>query len=839
MPVLVALPVPRLPPLTYADPHEGSTQVGCRVMVPLGKRMVTGTVVKIDVEAVPNMKAVVEVLDEVPAFPPLLMDLTHNISDYYLCSWGETLAAALPSGMSPGSLIRVRITADLPEEALSALHKRAPRRAQLLELIQQYASDVSVDHLQRLMKGAPVTDQLDALQRMGVIEVEHSVEKDAKARTVRAVSISSVLASDETTLREAFNLLDAKAPKQSLTLGHVYLAHRNGTHIVPVSALLQELKITSSVVAGLIAREFLTEHYVPASFADEGFENSLSARDESELDLTKEQQSAVEVLTTSVSSGSFNPYLLHGVTGSGKTIVYQRVIQHALGLGKRALVLVPEIALTPQLSDRFRAVFGSRVGVLHSKLAMGERITLWRAIRHGEIDVVVGARSAVFAPLENVGVIVVDEEHEPSYKQDHPAPRYNGRDVAAIRANLHACTLILGSATPSLETLANVSAGRYTQLSLSTRADGAILPTVEVVDIRRERKDKRMQGAFAFTTVDAITANIAENKGSLVFINRRGYASQLQCLDCGDVPACTQCDVSLTYHKVNATLRCHYCGYSEPLRTSCYVCGSIDLREAGTGTQRVQEDLDEALNRRLGKPARIQRFDADTTGRKGEHRRILREFSRGNIDVLIGTQMIAKGLDLPSVTLVVVVNADLSLHQQDFRASERTVQLLLQVSGRAGRVQESPGRVIIQTSAPTHPAIQTALSGERSPQSLLDWAAEEMLVRKELSYPPFSRFICIEISSLEETAAEDHARILSALIPERSQTHLRLEPVAPSVARIRNRYRRIIIVKNLKATDPSGRDCRALLRSALAEYYATYSSSGVRVTVDIDAQGNV
>lgn len=838
MPIHVALPLPRLDPFTYSLPEGIEVRCGCRVLVPLGSRTLTGTVVAIDQPPVASMKNILEVLDDVPWFSQTLLDLTRRVANYYLASWGEVLQAALPTGLSPTSVISVILRREITDLDLETISRKAPRRAALLGELRTHEGEVTVAFLQKKLQGASIADQLEALQRIGWISMTTSVEALRTPRMVRGASVAPSLMADEGALRAAFDLLDTKAPKQSLALGHIYLTSQRDGRPVPISRLTNELHVSASVIDSLEKRGFIEITTVIGTTEENG-DASLIMRNEDEVALTPEQKKAVDEIVGRVSTGKLELVALHGVTGSGKTVVYQRAISHVLALGQSALVLVPEIALTPQLADRFRAVFGNRVAVLHSKLAIGERIGLWQQIRSGEFAIVIGARSAVFAPLDNVGLIVVDEEHEPSYKQDDPAPRYNGRDVAIMRGQISGCPVVLGSATPSMETLASIKANRATLLSLTHRADGAVLPIIDVVDLREERKARRMNGALSFTALDAIAQRIVQKEGTLVFLNRRGYAVNVQCQDCGNVPMCKNCDVALTYHKSSHCLKCHYCGYVEPMHGACTTCGSIDLRESGTGTQRIEEELATALNERLGSASRVVRMDADTTSKRGEHRAILQRFARGEIDVLVGTQMIAKGLDIDRVTLVVVVNADLSLHQNDFRASERTVQLLTQIAGRAGRAAGRPGKMIIQTSSPLHPAIVASIQGERSPQEIRLWIEEEMSLRRDVLYPPFTRFIVLEVSSLSESMAEDHSRLLAALIPARTEYMIRLDPVVPTVARIRNAYRRIIVIKNLKDLDPSGSNCRSLLRNALAMYHSLYASASVRVTLDIDANGNL
>lgn len=827
----VALPLPRLAPLTYLLPEPlGVVTVGCRVLVPLGKRIVTGTVTAVDVDAVDNARPVIEVVDDAPSFTPSVLRLATWVADYYLCSVGEVLQAAMPSGLAPEAVVRVSLVDDPSDATLEAMERRAPKRAALVRLLREHRGDISVAWIEQRLGTTSIADQLDALQRAGVVRITNAIDDVVGPRMARAVALADHLAGDDAALRAAFDELDRRAPKQSVLLGQLYLARQRGEGPSVRATLLQETHSSASALDALVAKGLAvdTTVIVRRTATEPG---DLARADEVEAHLTDEQQAAVDVVHEAVRSKAPQPILLDGVTGSGKTLVYLHAIRHVLAAGATALVLVPEISLTPQLSDRFRAAFGDLVVMLHSRMGTGERADAWRAIRDGSARVVIGPRSAVFAPLENVGLIVVDEEHEPSYKQDDPAPRYHGRDVAIVRATIEGCPVVLGSATPSLESVANVRSGRFRHCRLTHRADGATLPATIVVDMRAERKAGRIHAAFSHTMLDAVADRLDRGEGVLVFLNRRGFAASLHCADCGDVPSCRNCDVALTWHKHAGALRCHYCGYVEPARTICTTCGGTSMTDVGTGTQRIEEDLVEWIVQ-TGRTARVQRMDADTTSKKGSHRRMLQQFADGAIDVLVGTQMIAKGLDIARVTLACIVNADQALHQADFRASERTVQLIVQVAGRAGRRGDRPGAVIVQTSSPTHPAIVAATTG-----AMESWQREEFLHRAEALYPPVARFIVIDVSGMDEELVNHHATIVERLIPAEAPSFIRLPAIPPAIPRVRNRYRRVIVVKNVKKVDPSGGLCRRHLAAALEIYYRDHAHRSVRVSVDVDANG--
>jgi primosomal protein N' (replication factor Y) len=740
----------------------------------------------------------------------------------------------MPSGMQPNTIMRIHVERPLSTSEYETMMRRAPKRASLLRILDQAKGDVSVSYLQRQAKTQYVADQLDALVRDGWISIVAEQVRQVRGRMIRCVEIAQALQDDQAELRSVFDILDKKAPKQSLALAFVKL-HVSASPL-PVAELSEKTGVGISSIDSLIEKGYLREYHIDSGkMASEG---SLVQRDEREVCLTHEQESIIETIRNDMRTHGFSAHLLRGVTGSGKTIVYQRLIDEVLTQQKKALLLVPEIALTPQLGDRFRALYGSRVVVLHSRVSMGERIQTWNRIAKGDVDVVIGARSAVFVDIPSLGLIIVDEEHEASYKQDEPAPRYHARDVAVMRAKFTDCAVVLGSATPSLESYHNALLQRYRTHELTQRADGVSFPTILAVDLRLARKTKQMVGAFAVETLIAMADRIRRNEGVLVFLNKRGFAAHVQCNDCGTVPMCSNCDVALTYHKYPNVLKCHYCGASQQFHQACSTCGSTDVAEIGAGTQKLEEELGEALREYLDKPASIARMDADSTSRKGQHRLLLQQFSQGAIDVLVGTQMIAKGLDIDRCTLVVVVHADQSLFHADFRASERTMQLMLQVSGRAGRAVNKPGLVLLQTYSTTDPTMQVCVSGEQDRVALSVWYQKEHAARREVTYPPFARFIVIECRSLEESLAQQHAEIVWALLSKEHDAVRVYPPVPPSVSRVRNMYRRIIVIKNNKELDPSGQICRSYLRAMQDEYYRRHASSEVRLIIDIDARGS-
>ena len=538
------------------------------------------------------------------------------------------------------------------------------------------------------------------------------------------------------------------------------------------------------------------------------------------MKLMPEQAEALQEINTlideSAAGNKTAPLLLHGVTGSGKTEVYLQAIAKVLEHGRSAIVLVPEIALTPQTVQRFAARFGKRIAVLHSALSDGERFDEWHRIRSGEADVVVGPRSALFAPVRNPGLIVVDEEHEPSYKQDE-TPRYHARDVAVVRGFQENCAVVLGTATPSLESWNNAQKGKYNLASLTRRVSNRPMPDVYIIDMRIENSGSGHAQIFSTPLLDAIKERLNRGEQTILFLNRRGYSNSLQCPSCGHVAECPECNISYTYHSVDNCLRCHVCGGWKHVPSACPACGEPVLKYAGYGTQRVEI----ALNKCFPK-ARLLRMDADVTNRKSSHDELLSKFKTRQADILLGTQMIAKGLDFPNVTLVGVLNADISLHMPDIRAGERTWQLLAQVSGRAGRA-ELPGEVYIQTYTPEHPAIRVA-GGQLSFDTMVE---RELMERKDGCYPPFTHLICLTFRGRSEEKTSMAARCYADELKGCGVPMIVSDAAPAPLARAKGFYRYQVLMRS-----PSAKKMVKALRDLMA---CQKMSDDVRMSVDVDA----
>ena len=538
------------------------------------------------------------------------------------------------------------------------------------------------------------------------------------------------------------------------------------------------------------------------------------------LPLMPEQAKALDHILNVMDSGTPETVLLHGVTGSGKTEVYLQAISHAVDQGQGAIVLVPEIALTPQTVDRFRARFADkpeRVAVLHSSLSDGERYDEWHRIRAGEAVIVIGARSALFAPVENLGLIVVDEEHEPTYKQDE-VPRYNARDAAVMRGHRERCAVVLGSATPALESYCNAKNGKYSYVDMPSRVDDRKMPAMRVIDMRIEAQRDGKAGLFSKELIEAIYSRLDRGEQTMIFLNRRGFSASLLCPSCGHKAECDHCSVSLTYHKARHRLICHTCGEEQTVPDRCPECNSPEFKYAGAGTEKIEEVM-----AKLFPKASIARMDSDSMRKKNAHRDVLAKFRVGKIDILIGTQMIAKGLDFPNVTLVGVVNPDHALHMADFRAGERVFQLLTQVSGRAGR-GEVEGEVMVQTYTPHHPAIQFARR-----MDFEGFCDQELAFRKELHYPPYAHLTCITLRGVNESIVEKTGDTLYQYLEQCVTGDVMLSPLMPApISRARGEYRYQILMRAERTASMT----RAVRRSVSA---IQKWPKGVKCTIDVDA----
>lgn len=821
---------------TYAVPEawRDLELIGMRVSVPFGRRTLTGVVVEeresTDLEKVRDL---LDLLDNELLFTPEMLRFADWMSHYYVSPLGETLRSMMPQGMTPESTQKIALAGPEVVEEVASLRRTAPRQAAILLALADHPKGITVSYLQKKVGADNLYSQLEALEEKAFIVRTTEQGKGTKAKTARGARLRPDLMDDEDERHRLFDELDRVAPKQAAILALLFTqAMRVGNDYVYASDLLEAADASESALKGLVTRGAIELEDIEVSreelLSDDAEPEGRVTEHRTEKIVPNEaQQHAIDAIVAQIERKEFKTFLLHGVTGSGKTQVYIETIEHAIAHGKKAIMLVPEITLTVQLVERFTNVFGDRVVVLHSRMSPGERYDGWRRAATGGCDVVIGARSALFAPIRDLGIVVVDEEHEGSYKQYDAQPRYNARDAAVVRAQLSGAVAVLGTATPSIESYYNAGRGKYQLLELPERVDNAREPKIVVVDTVTQRKQKLMRGALSVRLLKDIQERINRKEGVILLQNRRGFATRLECMACSHSPTCPHCAVTLTYHKKREELHCHYCGYARKADRTCEVCGHHDLRQPGVGTQKVEEELE------LNLPgARIVRMDLDTTTRKGAHRQILSSFANGEVDILLGTQMVAKGLDFSRVTLVGVISADTQLLLPDFRASERAFQLLTQVAGRAGRRSSMEGEVVIQTAHPNHPAIQASFA--RNYMMLYN---EELQTRRELNYPPFARFIVIEFRSEDQRETEAHARIFRQLLPTNLPALDILGPTAALIWKLRNQYRYQIVIKNSKAADPAGKIFYQVFSDAYERYHREHAKSTVQIIVDVDAQG--
>ena len=763
---------------TYQVPQELAPRlaVGCQVMVPLGARSVPGFVVRLHQDPQSrDLKPVQQLLREAPALPRALVELAQWIADYYLCSLGEALQPALPPG-SPRLSRRARLVAPAggappaDSELVRRLTRESPECAAAVRILRECGGEASLRRLER-EAGAEAVRRLRAA---GALEVDARV---VAGRARWATSVELVRPARE--VRQAAEALRRRAPKQAAVL-EALLAAAGPTEI---RRLAKQAQTTPEVVRALAAKGLV--RLSVTSLRRAPWEQA-EVVGESPPRLTPEQLQAVAAIGAALETGRPDTFLLYGVTASGKTEVFLHAVGRAVELGRQAIILMPEISLTAQAVGIFRGRFGPQVAVLHSALSPGERFDEWRRIHSGEAKVVIGARSALFAPCPRPGLIVLDEEHDPSYKQDSP-PRYHARETAIERARLENAVVLLAGATPSVESFHRALSGEYKLLRLPRRIGDRPAPVVETVDLRGVRRSyaANRQPIFTPRLIYFMKQALDAGEQVILFLNRRGYATVVLCPECGHAVRCPHCNVALVFHRAGRTVECHHCGLRDDAPTTCGNCGGAQIQFGGYGTERVAEELARLLPR-----ARPTRMDRDTTTRKGAHVRIIEDFRRAEADVLVGTQMVTKGFHFPGVTLVGVLCADVALNLPDFRAGERTFQLLAQVAGRCGR-GDRPGRVIIQTYVPDHYAV--VASAQHDYEAFF---AQELAARREHGYPPFSRLCNLVVSAPDEARARAGAEALAQACAESGVPEVAvLGPAAAPLSRLRGRFRWHLLLK--------------------------------------------
>ena len=766
-------------------------QQGMRVIVPFGPRKVQGFVIDIVSESeFPKLREIIDLMDIQPILNKELLQLSDWLTDQTLCYKISAFQVMLPPALKAKYEKKIRI------KDRQLLHTLPP------SLHPFFVKQDTINWEDVLKSG-----ELSHFQKQvadGILEVLYIVKERVKKKQIKIVGPS--IHKDK--LLEKKEELSKRNMKQITVIDYFI----NNPKPIERQKILLLLGISSSVIKSLVEKGILYETMQEVyrdPYQDRIFEHTEP------LQLTEEQSVAIKPIIQTIEEKRHDVFLLYGITGSGKTEVYLQSIQKVLEEGREGIVLVPEISLTPQMVNRFKGRFGDEVAVLHSGLSIGEKYDEWRKIQRKEVRVAVGARSAIFAPFENLGIIIIDEEHETSYKQEDN-PRYHARDVAIERARTHNCSVILGSATPSLETFARAKKGVYQLLTLSKRMNEQSLPTVDIVDMREELREGN-RTMFSRLLYDKLQDRLMKKEQTVLFLNKRGHSSFVMCRDCGYVIQCPNCDISLTYHRFHQQMKCHYCGFEAVVPTICPECSSEHIRYFGTGTQKVEEELG-----KIFPEARVIRMDVDTTSRKGSHEKLLTAFQEGKADILLGTQMIAKGLDFPNITLVGVLSADTMLHLPDFRSSEKTFQLLTQVSGRAGR-HELAGEVVIQTYSPEHYSIE--LAGQ---QDFDQFYQKEMMIRKIHRYPPFYYLALITVSHEELMKVVDVTEKIAVFLSSRlSKGAQILGPVASPIPRINNKYRYQCIVKYKR--EPK---LTQTLKTILDHHQQDIHRTGLQISID-------
>ncbi|PWU00306.1 MAG: primosomal protein N' [Terriglobia bacterium] len=792
----VSLPVPLDQPFTYALPEtlRHRVQPGGRIIVPFGPRKLTGVVLRCHDER-PDVaiREALRLIDAEPVLDAELLALARWIAGYYCAPLGEVLRSMLPlaADVRHG---KVWSLTDAGRDAARQLVLDASPHDPAVEILRML--DKRPLSAAYLKKALPLADKtIRALERRGFLIGEQvQAERDPLRAPSGRLRIELYGNSDGLKLNKAERELRA------------FLELHPGSH--NLKEVEGAVKNASLAARSLARKGMVSLHREPVAIAS----GPVRARHT----LNAPQQAAFDQIHAAISEKHFHVFLLHGVTGSGKTEVYLNAIESVLAEGRGALLLVPEIALTPAVAGQFFSRFGDRVAILHSAFTDTERSDQWRRIRSGAASVVVGTRSGVFAPVVNLGLIVVDEEHDGSYKQEE-TPRYHGRDVAIVRAQNAGACVILGSATPSLESRYNVERGKYTLLELPGRIEERPLPTVELIDMRQEFLETRKQATFSRKLLDALAQRLEAREQTIILLNRRGFSSFVACRACGERIQCINCSVTLTYHKRDHRLLCHYCGYAQKVPRVCPKCTNEHIYFLGLGSERVEEELHHAFP-----TARIARLDRDTVTGKRQYESILHEFREGNYDMLVGTQMIAKGHDIPNVTLVGVISADVGLGIPDFRAAERTFQLLTQVAGRAGR-GSIPGIVLVQTINPDHYAVRLAAA-----QDYAAFYAKELAFRRALHYPPFSAMANLLVRSEQKEAAMRMSSELALLLTPAPEKLKIMGPAEAPVPRLKNEYRYQFLIKAA-----SRKALNELLRQ-IHNFAADHKWGATALVIDVD-----
>ena len=777
----VLLPLPLANWYTYSLPEslEGQVQTGSRVIVSFGRKKFYTALVA-NVHYCPpegyEIKDVTEVLDTRPVLLPQQFRLWKWMASYYLCTMGDVYKAALPSGMKLES--ETIVTANPDYEATTPL---TPREQQVLDLLTQDPEQCITQLEKRTDATRNILPVINSLLAKGAISVKEELKRNYKPKTEIRVKLSPDCQTEER-LHQLFDEL-GRAPKRlALLMKYLELSgfftDKASLREVSKKELLTRADATPTIFNGLVEKGIFETYLYEVGRLDREQMRTVAINP-----LNPAQQAAYDAILSHFREK--NVCMLHGVTSSGKTEIYIHLIRQAIENGQQVLYLLPEIALTTQITERLKRVFGGRIGIYHSKFPDAERVEIWqKQLRpEGHYDIILGVRSSVFLPFHNLGLIIVDEEHETTYKQQDPAPRYHARDTAIMLASIYGAKVLLGTATPSIDSYHNALAGKYGLVTLNERYKDIRLPEIRIVDIKELARKKMMNGPFSPELLAAVRQALERHEQAILFQNRRGFAPMIECKVCGWVPKCKNCDVSLTYHKGLNQLTCHYCGYTYAVPRSCPACGSVELVNRGFGTEKIEDNI-----REIFPDAKVARMDLDTTRSRSAYERIIADFEAGKTHILIGTQMVSKGLDFDHVSVVGILNADNMLNYPDFRAHERAFQLMAQVAGRAGR-RDKRGLVILQTKSPDLPVIHQVVTNDYK-QMYEDQTAE----RKLFHYPPFCRFIYVYLKHRKEDVVTQAADTLAAWLRTAFGDKV-LGPDKPPVGRIQMLFIKKIVIK--------------------------------------------
>ena len=827
--ILLPLPIPGA--YTYRIPFElnEKVKVGQRAVVQFGKiKIMSGLIISLskNVPDCTNIKYIIDILDDEPVINQNQLKLWNWISSYYLCYLGEVMQAALPSALKLSSESKISLDDDykLDSENLS------DNEFLIVEAL-QIQPQLTITEVSKIIGYKKVMPIIKTMIEKKIIVMQEELQQKYKAKYERYVRLSNTYR-DDAAMQELMDSLSKRAYKQLEMLMAFFVLGGSADNDVLVSELMKKVNASSSIMSAMVEKGIFESYQKRVSRLKEY--KALTSVDT--IQFTEKQQEAFDDIHKGFDEKK--PVLLHGVTASGKTEIYIKLIQEAIDEGKQVLYLLPEIALTEQIINRLKKYFGDKVGVYHSRYDNNERVEIWQQVMNfrnsgvqefrnsrkvgqgSKYQIIIGSRSAIFLPFNDVGLIIVDEEHDGSFKQIDPAPRYSARDLAVVMSKMFHARLVLGSATPSFESYFNAKQNKYHLVTITERYGGVEMPEIIVDDMRIETRRKTMQANFGKVLIDTMNKTLEEKNQVILFQNRRGFSLRIECDHCNYIPQCINCDVSLTYHKNQNILKCHYCGYTSNVPAECPSCRSTDLKMHGYGTERIEDDL-----KIVFPEANSARLDLDTTRTKNSYQYILEQFQNKETDILVGTQMVTKGLDFDSVKTVGILNADNMLTFPDFRAYERSFQLMEQVSGRAGRKGDK-GKVIIQTFQPQHQVIQSVMSHD-----YVRFYEEQMPVRRQFNYPPYSRLILIRLKDVDSMklnkAADELARAFRYAFKDNV-----LGPEYPIVSRVKNLYIKQMIIKINK--DLYSNKVKDFIKGTIENFKHNNEFKSVKIQIDVD-----